>query len=503
MNRTQNENPIYDHSKFLPNLFFSGIFCLVITIIFLIVDFQIFGWPLLPLYICGTLIGSDAILWFRGQIDTFDPKGLIGVVGLHFFFVSPILQIIWEIPLMGRVYEADIWLGWMGVINMFCILIYLLMSHIGSIQRDNGESVPQKTLRFNLKTAHVILIVAIVVCTIAQIYVFVSVGGFAGMIAAHEDAIHGSQVYFKTGVPRVLAQALPLLLLILVLTLNQKKFRKRSIWSIGFIFLVVFAIQFISTGLTGSRSSTLYGIVGVAGAVHYFWKKIRPGQVLLVMIPLIGLLYLYGFYKTAGAESFGLITGEVTVDSLSRKTGRTWEVLLLGDFSRAHLQAFELYKQVEEPGSYDLRYGKTYYTSVFAFIPFWIWPERPPQEKVSAGADLIFGRGWFYRYNVYRKSSNIYGLAGEAMLNFSWPFVFVVFGIWGFVVGRFRRSLFRIPKGDTRLVLCGLFSLLCLHGLINDVDNLLAFMLWKVSVVWVVVKLISVSETSSDEDIEG
>ena len=49
-------------------------------------DDSVLHWFLLPVWGCGILIGADAVAWFRGQLDTFDIKGLIGVFGFHFFF---------------------------------------------------------------------------------------------------------------------------------------------------------------------------------------------------------------------------------------------------------------------------------------------------------------------------------------------------------------------------------------------------------------------------------
>jgi len=48
-------------------------------------------WFLLPLLACATIVGSDAVRWVRGAYDTFDPKGLIGLFGFHFFFLAPLL----------------------------------------------------------------------------------------------------------------------------------------------------------------------------------------------------------------------------------------------------------------------------------------------------------------------------------------------------------------------------------------------------------------------------
>ena len=56
---------------------------------------QCLHWFLLPLTICGILIGVDAARWCTGEVETFDPVGLIGLFGVYFFFVAPLLHLYW------------------------------------------------------------------------------------------------------------------------------------------------------------------------------------------------------------------------------------------------------------------------------------------------------------------------------------------------------------------------------------------------------------------------
>jgi GT2 family glycosyltransferase len=51
-------------------------------------------WMLLPLSVCGTIVGSDAVRWFRGRYTLFDPKGMIGLAGINFFVIAPLLIVI-------------------------------------------------------------------------------------------------------------------------------------------------------------------------------------------------------------------------------------------------------------------------------------------------------------------------------------------------------------------------------------------------------------------------
>ena len=86
-------------------------------------------------------------------------------------------------------------------------------------------------------------------------------------------------------------------------------------------------------------------------------------------------------------------------------------------------------------------------------------------------------------------SSHVYGIAGETMLNFG-PFpVPLAYMLFGVIVGRLRRFLWRLQPDDTRLLLFPLLVLSCFSILNSDSDNLLfnfiknGFM--PITVVWI------------------
>ncbi|MHC5183360.1 MAG: hypothetical protein ACYSPI_03675, partial [Planctomycetota bacterium] len=54
-------------------------------------------WMLLPLILCGTLVGADAIRWLKGTYTIFDPKGTIGLLGVNFFLVAPLLIVFHDV----------------------------------------------------------------------------------------------------------------------------------------------------------------------------------------------------------------------------------------------------------------------------------------------------------------------------------------------------------------------------------------------------------------------
>src|ERR1700729_3110455 len=40
-------------------------------------------WFLIPVSLCGILIGIDAVEWLRGRVDLYDPAGIVGLLGVH------------------------------------------------------------------------------------------------------------------------------------------------------------------------------------------------------------------------------------------------------------------------------------------------------------------------------------------------------------------------------------------------------------------------------------
>jgi hypothetical protein len=76
-----------------------------------------------------------------------------------------------------------------------------------------------------------------------------------------------------------------------------------------------------------------------------------------------------------------------------------------------------------------------------------------------------------------REATFVYGLAGEAMLNFGKWAVPVVYGIFGLLVRAVRRLIFRLDEDDVRRLVYPFLSALCLVVLLSDSDNIVIFLL--------------------------
>src|SRR4051812_21920177 len=100
--------------------------CAVILAAFLLLDPETVHWFVVPVYLCGVVAGADAVDWLRQRRGLLDPVGLVGLLGVHFFFLSPLLQVVWGYSVAYVVPPDDWrpWLGWMGCINAVGLSLY-------------------------------------------------------------------------------------------------------------------------------------------------------------------------------------------------------------------------------------------------------------------------------------------------------------------------------------------------------------------------------------------
>jgi hypothetical protein len=242
-------------------------------------------------------------------------------------------------------------------------------------------------------------------------------------------------------------------------------------------------LKMLFGGLRGSRSNTIWGVLWAVGIIHLWIRPLSKRFIVAGVCALIAFMYVYGFYKELGRDFFAAYEPGVVDDR--RTADRTFDGMLLGDLGRADVQAFLLYRLSTGAGEYVYVLGRTYLGTLALLIPRRVWPERPP-TKVKEGTEAQFGVGSYDEEEW--SSSRVYGLAGETMLNFgpfAVPFAYLLFGL---VVGRLQRFLWRARAGDARLLLYPLALILCFSILHADSDNLL-FMLIKeglvpIFVVW-------------------
>jgi hypothetical protein len=135
------------------------------------------------------------------------------------------------------------------------------------------------------------------------------------------------------------------------------------------------------------------------------------------------------------------------------------------------VQAYLLYKLLSDPEQYTYARGDTYLFAASIMIPRSLLPDRPTDKSIY-GADLVYGPGSFVPNEIW--SSRIYGLAGEAMMNFTPYSVPLAFVFLGFVVARFRAFVQSLQPGDLRLFLAPFGVYMCVWLYVSDSDNVVS-----------------------------
>jgi hypothetical protein len=179
-----------------------------------------------------------------------------------------------------------------------------------------------------------------------------------------------------------------------------------------------------------------------------------------------------GYIKVLNA-----LTSKEGREQLERQTGRTMQGLLLGDFARTDVQARIANEIIELENGYQLRYGKTYLAAWSKLLPrsFWLVTTgdisfKNEWGKSKAFTDLNSGLGLYHPWHWF--ATRIYGLGGEAMLNFGLPGLFIAWMIFGAFVGWLRKKRNTLIENDTRWTIMPLITLYTINVPILDMDNI-------------------------------
>jgi hypothetical protein len=423
----------------------------------------VFHWFLLPVSACGVLAGVDVVRWLRGKLDVFDPRTVVGCLAFYGFFVAPILHVVWDIYGVGNEMflwgDWHPWLGAMACLNALGLVAYRC-THNWMFSRT---AAPVTRWEVNSAKFYPVFALALALSVVGVMTYLWELGGISGVVEAYEnnpDALVGK------GWLLVLAWPLTILSFIVVVFIWTDRLGKRRPRLIaGMMLLCVAGVgHFLLLGWYGSRGTTIWALFWMAGIIHYRFRKLSRRMVTAGLILLIVFMYFYGFYKEQKRASFEVL----------RSPALWWEPpgyqrdlkhLLLGDLARADSNSLILHNLIKDPSDYDYRWGLTYLGAFGILIPRNIWPERP-EFKVDAGTEAQQGKA------TSRRSSQVYGLSGEALLNFGPLGVVPMFAIFGGVLGWYRRKLKSWDPTDARMFLAPFFTILFAIALTGDSDNL-------------------------------
>jgi hypothetical protein len=460
-------------SRSMTSLAISLLLCTLTACGFLFASERSAHWFLIPVLFCGVLIGCDAIDWFRGQVSLLDPAGIIGLLGVHFFFLAPLLHVTWD-SWMGYIDPPPDWRDWLGgmaIVNAAGLVLYRCARRRAALR---GAYATKETFwQLNRKLLLWGAGCGLILSGALQIWVYAQHGGIIGYIEEfsriNEDPASSSG-FRGMGWIFMISESFPILGMVYFAVCAGRSGAARTWLVISLVLFGFFVLQMLFGGLRGSRSNTIWALFWAAGIIHFWIRPLNRRFAFVGIGFLVVFMYLYGFYKHLGRDAWTAVQEGAKASELSEKTGRTFEGMLLGDLGRSDVQAFLLYRLSMPHRDYQYAWGRTYLASAALLIPRAFWPDRPP-GKVKAGTEAQYGIGSWDEQKW--ASSLVYGLAGEAMLNFGPIAVPFAYGIFGLIVGVLERFLYTLRHGDTRLLLYPFLVNSCFSMLEGDSDNLL------------------------------
>ncbi len=474
-----NRKSISSQSSSQNSAFLSFFFTLLILTEFFPHSDLYLHWFIIPITLSGILIGIDAVDWFRGRLNIFDPVGIIGLLGFHFFFLAPLFHIRWDSwlePWYTFPPDWRPWLGYMGILNFMGLCIYRFSRNISSMP-TKSQSKQKIIWTVQHKLFLPVLTIFLLLSFTLQAFTYQKFGGVMGYIntATSISSDADSSKFQGMGVLFIVSESFPILALMGFAIHAQKYKRLRTLPVLIGVLIVFFVLQIFFGGLRGSRSNTIWSLFWALGIIHFWLRSVSKKEIAFGLIFLMFFMYIYGFFKGGGIEGVQqLLQGERS--TAEEKYDRSWQGILLGDLARTDVQAFVLYRIMRDNSDYQYAWGRTYLAAITIMIPSVILPNKMPNKSME-GTNVLSGMG---SYNPVEPgkwvASKVYGLAGEVMLNFGplpVPFAFIVLG---FIVGRVKRCLLCWDSSDIRLLLLPMMVNFCFVVLVSDLDNDIFFL---------------------------
>ena len=446
------------------NLLISAFGCLVVTMLFLLSSEEFTHWFVIPVYLCGTLIGRDAVRWARRGCTLLDPYGLIGLIGVHFFFLAPLLHVktgyfLWYVD------PPDDWRPWLGKmawINLAAIIGYLLGRRVLELFQVRRRSVVIEW-RPNPQRLTLFLASFMALSIVLQGFVYYRFGGISGYVATYSNISQGAS-FEGFGWIFMLSEPFPILAVFAYALWTQRTGRGRGWAMIAFVLVSFLIARLLFGGLRGSRANIVWPLFWTIGIIHLWVRPISRKLVLGGLVFLVLFMYSYSFYKFYGTSALDVASGNVVPEGSQRDLA----TIVLGDLGRSDIQAYLLYRMSpESEGDYRYSLGRTYVASSTIVVPKRLWPGRP-DSKGKEGTQALYGMtAW---NSSHFQASNAYGLAGEAMLNFGPWSVPIAYAVFGFLLSLLARWMSSIRSNDLRTLLVPFVASLCFYLLVWDSD---------------------------------
>lgn len=428
---------------------FLGSFELDLTFVFGIVSFY--------------LVSGYVLEVFRGHLDYFDPAFLFSLWVLFFLLISPVSQLEWDFwPFLPSMDRDRGWVYLWSFLNFVGVVIFILSMRfsysIAGIYRTRYSFNSKRFLLFGAG--------GLVVCFLAQVYVYAGFGGISGFIAAFgERQALGVEEYnpFKGyGAVMLLAESFKIIFPMMVVFYFRDNCWFKSERAFLLFMVVCLFVSLYFGGVRGSRSSTLFSLFFAAGMYHFYIRRIGRSMIMLGGVLFIIFSSVYYWYKIAGVDG---LTGNAEIYS---ERENVTQYLVVRDLGRMDIQSLALKRYLND--GYDYSLGRTYLVSIFSAVPKQLVPFTPDQITKEK-TDILYGEGW-YSPGSTRQTTLVMGQFGESFVNFGVFGVFLFFSLLGIWSGRLRRVIYDRDV-DVLTLLVPFASLTIVLLLITDMNVVL------------------------------
>jgi hypothetical protein len=407
------------------------------------------------------------VKWMTNRLDLYDATGLIALLGYHFFFIAPLLMVTWEyrmkyLPDQPEDYRD--WLGVMAILNVAGLLLYKGAIHYLKTAQTRRTTVSAARWQIAPGRFWVLWMLFLILSCGAQASIFVAFGGVRGYIATYSQWLAGHDMFQGWALLFAVAESLPVLLT-MGLAVYWRKQRTNG-WIITASVLALACLILVTGGLRGSRSNVIWSLFWVLGIIHFYVKRLPRALGPIALCLLYAFVSVYAAYKQHGGQLLDRIAASGDYSTVSGSTEGPATVLV-GDFSRCDVQAYLLFKLVKE-NAFQYAHGASYLGAITMIVPRSLWQDRPA-TIARWTTDVEYGEGAYQASSI--RSSRVYGIAGEAMLNFGPAGVLIAYIVLGLLTAMLHGVISRLSPGDGRWLIAPFLINLLFLLLLNDSDN--------------------------------
>lgn len=454
-----------------PSFFIGLIVAVVISLLVNLSNENLSKTYLLLISFNAAFASSDLIDALRKKSDLLAPRALLSLIMLNGVYIAPLLHVSQEnypgyISLPENMHEA---FSNVALLHLTGLIFYFLFVRIPNQkntvrEKESKSSNTEAELRFYSRGMFVVGII----CFGAFCYYVFSLGGPAGWL---NSQLNYREASLGPGWIIAVAESFPILFFMSYAfnlptkELPQSKIKQRLF--LAFVLLIIFV--FITSGLRGSRANLVWPALTALLLIHILYVQIKMRTLVILTVALLLFSGVYDIYKKTGTEGLAEAR-EFGVHSVEETSNRSFGLtpMLIGDFARSGMQAILLDRWSSEP--FQPYLGRTYVGDALAFLPGFNASDTFPNKRI-ASTEILYGEGSSKTRNSL--DSRIYGLQGEALMNFGPIAGAVVLIPFALLVRRRERVLAtaKRTKSIKLAIYSACFTPIIILLFLSDLDN--------------------------------